>query len=129
MKKVVIYNGFSLCICNSKDYKIIEQDGEKISEKYVNIDGISFYDNTSIRINLYQVDVLIRGVYRVDFPSISFFDIRLEKFKYYDFFSKYYKKIPEILENMNMKNSSVNFNTMKICISGIFIREMHVVSK
>ena len=123
MKKIVHRYDRILDILDSKEYMIIEEDNQRISDKYVDFDGdkINEYKDEN---KLKKDDVIIRGFYYIWFGR-GYISINFRKFKFYEKYENEYT--PEIKQGIRDKNSFFDFNLVKIRIVDLFSKNIEII--
>ena len=126
MKKIVCGYSSFLEILDPKEYIIIEKDNQRISDKYVDLDGKKFNEYEDCRV-LKKGDVIIREFYRISFWiwNEGIF-VYFGKFKCYDRYSVSNERTLELKQGMRMKNSAFDFYYVKDKIVDLFSRDMKI---
>ena len=118
MKKIVCGYASFLNTLDPKEYIIIEEDNQHISDKYVDSSGkkINEYNDSVV---LKKGDVIIREFYYIWVSNDHIF-IKFNKFKYYDIYRNSDELTPELKQSIRMKNSVFDFNHIKKRIVDLF---------
>ena len=127
MNKIVISSNASIRFCDPRDYIIIKNYKQHISDKYVTSLGTKFniYNKVSIFHSLEKGDLIIKEIYRMDFYLDSQnFDICFVNRKYYEHYRGSNVGYENVLNNFENRNSVIDFNDMKKYIMKIFSQNM-----
>ena len=126
MKKIVCGYYSVLHILDPKDYVIIKEDRQRISDKYVDLDGDKFNEYKG-EDELEKGDVIIRGFYWIKFWERSVdMPVFFNKFKYYELYSNSEELTPELNQGIRMRNSVFDFNHIKKRIVEMFSRDIQI---
>ena len=124
MKKIAYEYNVNFDILDPKDYIIIKEDNQNISDKYVDFDGkkINEYDYDDA---LKKGDVVIRGFYYIWFYDDHII-VNFSKFKYYDRYRNIDEFTSKLKQDIRMKNSSFDFDHVKGKIIEFFSKEIRL---
>ena len=128
MKKIVYGYALVLDILDPKDYIIIEKDRQRISDKYVDLDGNKI-NEYRYEDELKKGDVVIRGLYYIKFwdDDIS---ACFRKFKFYEVYRNDYRLTPELKQGIRTKNSTFYyFDGIKDKIVKLFSKNIKIEIK
>ena len=122
MKKIVCGDIRTYNILDPKEYIIIEEDNQRISDKYVDYYGKKINEYKEFNV-LEKGDVVIREFYRINFWGQGIF-VHFKKFKYYNRYRNSYELTPKLKKGIRMKNSVFDFNYIKEEIVELFSKEI-----
>ena len=125
MKKILCGYAKLLDILDPKDYVIIEKDRQRISDKYVDLDGnkINEYKRKKV---LKKGDVIIRGFYYIDFWDEEDITLFFKKFKYYDIYRNSNELTSKLKQCIKSKNSTLDFDIVRERIINTFSRNVKI---
>ena len=130
MKKIIYEYEYDriLDILDSKEYMIIGEDNQRISDKYVDFDGkkINEYKDED---ELKKGDVIIREFYYIWFGDYADIFLNFRKFKYYEIYRNSNEYTHRIKQGLKIKNSIFNFNYVKKRIVEIFSGDIEIEIK
>ena len=128
MKKIAYKYMGSLDILDPKEYIIIKEDNQYISDKYIDYYGKKMNEYKRKKV-LKKGDVVIRRFYYIKFwdDDISAF---FRKFKYYKRYRNDYRLTPELKQSIRTKNSILDyFDNIKKQIVNMFSKNIEIEIK
>ena len=126
MKKIVDGDISTYNILDPKEYIIIEEDNQRISDKYVDFYGkkINEYKDSVVLKN----DIVIREFYCIWF-FWGYIYLRFRKFKHYNKYHWGEEFFPKLKQGIRAKNSVFDFNNIKDKIVEIFSGDIKIEIK
>ena len=125
MKKIVYGYTYTLDMLDPKDYIIIEEDNQRISDKYVDYDGYKINEYWGSKA-LKKGDVVIKGFYYIWFGDYTCTSVGFNKFKYYERYKEGKEYTSGLKKGLKIKNSIFNFNYVKKKIVEIFSKDIRI---
>lgn len=127
MKKMIFEDDRQFIrILDSKDYIIIEEDDQHISDKYVDIKGNKINEyNDSDSDYLEEGDLIIRQIYYIGF-DLYVPDAIFKYFKYYNVYDAYSREAHKLKPNLGIGNSVFDFDFIKDILVRIFTLEVNI---
>ena len=116
----------TVVVLDKAEYIILEEDNQRISDKYIDFRGRVISKNNSLR----KDDIIIREFYYISLGHGNY-SIIFNKLRYYTRYQCLLPNTDKIKKNLGTKNSNsnFNFNGMKDKITIIFSEEMYISVK